>query len=122
LRSFSVAAVYVEEQDALNFLGRQPALMPDEIAELLEDALSLADLEFVAGDVQLIAAGDQSDSQGLANGAKILISAAEKQQRFIAVFQVDGRLGHEPITFIATQVSRFAPGAYFDSRLGGRET
>src|SRR5262249_19104701 len=94
LRSFSVAAVNHDIQDPLNLLGRQPGLMPDHVAELLKDTLSLADLEFFSSEVQFIASSDQSDPERLSNGAKILIAAAEEQERFIAVFQVDRRLGH----------------------------
>jgi hypothetical protein len=38
--------------------------------------------------------GDEADSQGIANGSQVLIAAAEKEQRFIAIVQSNGHFTH----------------------------
>jgi hypothetical protein len=90
----AVTGVLHDFQNRADFFWRQSALLAQHGAELLKNALGLGDLDLVAVHMDRIPAGDEADSQGIANGSQVLIAAAAKEQRFIAIVQSNGHFTH----------------------------
>ena len=94
LHALPVVSMLDHVQHGANFLGRKPALMAKQVAQLLENPLGLTDTELISFDMKLISARDQANAQHVSNGAQILIAAAEQQQSLVSIIQVYGHFAH----------------------------
>ena len=82
-------------QHGLHVFAAEATLLAQQVPQLLEDALGLADLRVGAFEDQLVAAADELlHAQGGADFAQKLIPAAKQQDRFVAAIEGDGCFAH----------------------------
>ncbi len=85
-----IASGFDHGQDGADVFQAQRPLLGKQQPQLLEYPIRLVHLLLSAVDVHQLPARHQADPQRLANHAQMLIAAAEKQERFVAVVQRQG--------------------------------
>src|SRR5262249_37209931 len=94
-RADPLAALGDDFQDGLDVFRREAALLPQQAAQLREDALALRELIVGAAQQYLVAAADELlHAQRVADLAQVLIPAAKEQDRFVAAIKSDGCFAH----------------------------